>query len=271
MTFNFVPKGCPGCGADLEWRNHDLYCPNRDCPAKDSSILMHWLSSMGRRDMLGVGDCLLDAVVDYYGWKSVYDIYCSPPQEGSWAGMIKMDGMGESKLQLVGQTIRNLTKTPVAFPIFLEALGIKGIGYKIARILDRDTNLRQCLEEDTRQNLNIAQAKGLGESILQAVLDNWAYMHNMYIHTWEMLQDCSDREAQAVPAEGKLKVCITGKANDGLTRKQFYDRYADSIEEASIASCDYLVCNQPSNSSKIKTAKAKGIKVITEDELKALL
>lgn len=42
-------------------------------------------------------------------------------------------------------------------------------------------------------------------------------------------------------------------------------------ENASISSCDYLICNTPSDSNKFKKAIEKGVKIISEQELIELI
>lgn len=271
MSFKFVPQVCPACNHPLEWKNHDLYCVNPNCSNVHSSGLYQWISVVGLRDFKGVGPSLLDAIIYYFGWSSVEDVYSSPAEEQDFIKLLSVDGIGESKVELVRQVIDNLTKISMPFSVFLIGLNLKGLSSKIALTLEQKSNLETCIQENTRQFLNITEIKGLGESIKQTILSNWDYICKIY-NTTAGLHSKQTKPAEAVaePAKEKLKVCITGKANDGLTRTQFYEKYKEHIQEASVASCDYLVCNAPSNSSKIKTAKAKGIKVITEEELTEL-
>lgn len=266
MSFKFVPQVCPACNHPLEWKNHDLYCVNPNCSNVHSSGLYQWISVVGLRDFKGVGPSLLDAIIYYFGWSSVEDVYSSPVEEQDFIKLLSVDGIGESKVELVRQVIDNLTKISMPFSVFLTGLNLKGLSSKIALTLEQKSNLETCIQENTRQFLNITEIKGLGESIKQTILSNWDYICKIYNITAD-LHIKQTKPAETQESSSKLKVCITGKANDGLTRTQFYKKYKEHIQEASVASCDYLVCNAPSNSSKIKTAKAKGIKVIAEEEL----
>ena len=272
MSFNFVPTKCPTCGSELEWKNHDLYCMNLTCPGKAYGSLYHWVKILGQRDIMGVGDSLITSIVSYYGWQSVYDIYeKNPPTEDNCKGMLSIDGIGEAKLEIIRQIIRNLTKVPQSFTGFLVGMNLKGISYNIAHDLEFQTNLEECIKTNTPEILNVTQVKGLGEAVLQTLNENWDNLLNLYRLTEGLHIQKTSAEAVAEPAKEKLKVCITGKANNGLTRSQFYKKFENSIVESTVNTCDYLVCNAPSNSSKIKTAKAKGIKVITEEELEKIV
>lgn len=272
MSFNFVPTNCPTCGSKLEWKNHDLYCVNLTCPGKAYGSLYHWIKIVGQRDIMGVGDSLITSIVSYYGWQSVYDIYeKNPPTEDNCRGMLSIDGIGEAKLEIIRQIIRNLTKVPQSLTGFLVGMNLKGISYNIAHDLEFQTNLEECIKNNTPEILNVTQVKGLGEAVFQTLNENWDNLLKLYRLTEGLHIQKTSAESVAEPAKEKLKVCITGKANNGLTRSQFYKKFENSIVESTVNSCDYLVCNVPSNSSKIKTAKAKGIKVITEEELEKIV
>lgn len=273
-SFNFVPSLCPACGSRLEWKSHDLRCMNLACPGKACGSLYHWIKTVGQRDIMGAGDSLIAAIVSYYGWQNTEDIYRkSLPTEENCLGMLSMDGMGEAKLETVRQIVRNLTKVPMPLTGFLVGMGLKGISYKTAHSLESQTNLEECIKNNTPEILNVAQIKGLGEAALQTLNENWGRILTLYNLTerLHMQRTPLPAEAAAGPAKKKLKVCITGKANNGLTRSQFYEKYRGHIAESPVSSCQYLVCNAPSSSSKIKTAKAKGIKVVTEDELQKII
>ena len=266
MSFNYVPSQCPICSSPLSWKNHDLYCTNPDCSRKASANLYHWMSNVGRRGLLGIGDSLISSIVEFYGWNTLQDIYSSPIEIDSCEGMTSMEGIGESKIMLIKQVLRNLLKEPQSFTGFMASLNIKGISYTIGHLLEVSSNLEECLKNNTK---DIFQYNG--NAVKQSILDNWNYILRIYRLT-EKLHLPSVKPTEDSPKEdNRIKVCITGKANDGLTRSQFYEKYKSHIVESSVSSCDYLVCNAASNSSKIKTAKAKGIKVITENELQDII
>ena len=274
MSFNFVPTNCPTCGSKLEWKNHDLYCMNLTCPGKAYGSLYHWIKIVGQRDIMGIGGSLITSIVSYYGWQSVYDIYeKNPPTEDNCRGMLSIDGIGEAKLEIIQHIVRYLTKVPQSLTGFLVGMNLKGISYNIAHDLEFQTNLEECIKNSTPEILNVTQVKGLGEAVLQTLNENWDSLLKLYRLTEGLHIQKSPVSAESVaePAKEKLKVCITGKANNGLTRSQFYKKFENSIVESTVNTCDYLVCNILSNSSKIKTAKAKGIKVITEEELEKIV
>ena len=181
MSFNFVPTACPTCGSKLEWKNHDLYCMNLTCPGKAYGNLYHWVKIIGQRDILGVGNSLITSIVTYYGWHSVSDIYeKNPPTEDNCRGMLSADGIGEAKLEVIRHIIRYLTKVPTSLTGFLVGLNLKGISYNIAHDLEFQTNLEDCIKNDTPQKMNVTQVKGLGEAVLQTLTENWENITNLY-------------------------------------------------------------------------------------------
>lgn len=264
MTFNYVPKVCPSCNSELAWKGRDLYCLNPACPEHKKLILLHWLKLVGCREVKGIANSLLQAIVDSTGWESVFDVYeagYNVKNIDTWDNMLALPGIGEAKLNLVKQLRDNLL-APVPLDLFLEGMNIEGISNKTAKVLSQSSNLEQCLKDNTKDKLQVTHLPNIGESVNSLLLKYWDSLVRMYNNTTHLQQEKKPAEPSS-----KLKVCITGKANDGLTRAEFFKKYEQYIEEASVSSCDYLVCNAESNSSKIKQAQKKGIKVITENEL----
>ena len=71
------------------------------------------------------------------------------------------------------------------------------------------------------------------------------------------------------PLSGK-SFCITGKLTDPRRNiEKLIERYGGSV--TSINSCNYLICNQQSDSSKYSTAIEKNIPIISESDFKKML
>lgn len=265
MTFNYVPKVCPSCKTELVWKGHDIFCLNPVCPERKKHTLLHWLKFIGGRGIKGIASSLLQAIVDSTGWESVFDVYeagYNVKNIDNWDKMLALPGIGEAKLDLVKQLRDNLL-APVPLELFLEGLNIEGISAGTAKMLAEQSNLEQCLKENTKEKLQILHILNIGDHVNGILLKYWDILVRMYNNTAHPQQ----RKITVVKPFNKLKVCITGKANDGLTRAEFFKKYEQHIEESPVTSCDYLVCNAESNSSKVKQAQKRGIKIITENEL----
>lgn len=112
----------------------------------------------------------------------------------------------------------------------------------------------------------LIQVKGLGSkkvaSIIKGLKENKNLLENFIALTGAVTENIG-------PLSGK-SFCITG----ALTKpRKAYEQVIEKFggENASISSCDYLICNTPSDSNKFKKAIEKGVKIISEQELIELI
>ena len=63
----------------------------------------------------------------------------------------------------------------------------------------------------------------------------------------------------------KIKICITGKLESGLTKSEFYQKYSDKVIESNVNDCDFLICNK-AGSSKARKAESLGKSIISEND-----
>ena len=106
-------------------------------------------------------------------------------------------------------------------------------------------------------------------NVKRSILDKWDQLHKISQY-WNIYHESNDDDQPEESNLNLIKVCITGRLAFG-TKKKFYEYYKNKIVESDINNCDYLICNQDKGSSKLKTAQAKGIKIVTEDELVQLI
>ena len=247
---------CPECGKPLVLDGADLICENPDCKAKEYQRVYQWMTYLGAVD--GAGWSLFNSMIEYGHIDHIRDLYY---KEIDWSGMIGVEGMGQSKLDLVYKIIRKLHQ-PMKFNWILVASNIKGVSSSNAKKLCDETNLLDCLYNDTPELFSVDNAKGLGWSIRESIIENWKILQeNIKL----VIIEESEPE-EIIDNSNKLKICVTGKLDCG-TRSQFFELYKDCAVETDIKNCDYLVTNNPnSGSSKNRTAIELGKKVITEQE-----
>jgi len=112
----------------------------------------------------------------------------------------------------------------------------------------------------------LIQVKGLGEIKVKSVIKG-------LIENKELLKTLMATGVSFVVEKGPLtgkSFCITGSlSKPRKAYEQIIEKFGGS--NTSISSCNYLICNEPSDSNKFQKAKDKGVKIITEQELISLI
>ena len=92
----FVPPNvCPTCGTDAVSEEIFVYCPNPTCPDQVRERLRHF-ASRGAMDIDGMGEVLVDQVVDKLGVRSPDDLFRLDVEE-----LAELDRMGEKSAERV--------------------------------------------------------------------------------------------------------------------------------------------------------------------------
>ncbi len=124
-----MPAKCPECGSEVvrepgavAWR-----CINVDCPARLKESVLHF-ASRGVMDIDGMGEVLVDQLVDRGLVKSVADLY-----ELTVEDLAGLERMAEKSAKKVHANIQASRKRPL--PRVLNGLGIPMVGERTAQIL----------------------------------------------------------------------------------------------------------------------------------------
>ena len=102
-------------------------CVNTDCPARLKESILHF-ASRGVMDIDGMGEALVDQLVDRGLVKSVVDIY-----HLSAAQLMDLDRMGKKSAEKLLANIERSKELPL--PRVLNALGIRFVGERTAQLL----------------------------------------------------------------------------------------------------------------------------------------
>jgi DNA ligase (NAD+) len=124
-----MPAACPVCGGRVVREEGEAAsrCINTNCPARLKESILHF-SSRGVMNIDGLGDVLVDQLVDRGMVQSVADIY-----DLTLAQLVSLDRMGAKS---AGNVIRNIDKSKRnPLPRVLTALGIRFVGERTAGFL----------------------------------------------------------------------------------------------------------------------------------------
>jgi DNA ligase (NAD+) len=158
-----MPEKCPVCGGKIVREEGEAAsrCINTNCPARLKESILHF-ASRGVMNIDGMGDALVDQLVDRGLVKSVADIYDLTVDK-----LTELDRMGRKS---AGNIIRNIEKSRQnPLPRVLTGLGIRFVGERTAVFLAEAFASLDKIEEATLDELQAAEEVGpkVAESIRQ--------------------------------------------------------------------------------------------------------
>ncbi|HEX8814463.1 MAG TPA: NAD-dependent DNA ligase LigA [Terriglobales bacterium] len=260
-----VPTKCPVCGTPVVRSEGevDYRCVNANCPAKLRETILHF-ASRGVMNIEGMGDALVNQLTDRGIVKNVADIY-----ELNREKLLSLERMGEKSAQNILDEIEASKKLPLERVIF--GLGIRFVGERTAQFLAEHFGSMDALMKADAEELQ--QVDEVGPRIAESIEEFFAIKAN---------QELIQRLAKAgVTLTGKKKqrgTALAGKTFvlTGTLLRFTRDEAKKLIEDAggrvsgSVSKkTDYVVAGSDAG-SKLDKARELGVKVIGEDEMKAL-
>ena len=263
------PRQCPVCGFDAVRPEGEAVrrCSNPDCPAKIKARVMYY-SSRKALDIEGLGDVLVETLVDKGMIKDVADLYSLKAEEIS-----NLDRKGDkSAAKLMEQIEASKTR---GLQRLLYGIDIRHVGERYAKILANHYRDIDRLAEASVEELDAIHEIGL--TVAESVYE-W-FRNPRHIDLIDRLKAAGvmmkvDGSATASFDErfqGKTFV-LTGKL-ENFTR----DEAARLIEErggrvsSSVSKkTDFVVAGSDSG-SKLTKAEGLGVKVVDETEFESMI
>jgi DNA ligase (NAD+) len=242
-----APIICPKCKEQLQRVGVDLMCPNSDCPTKVASRIVGFLDVIGIPD--GLGPTYLEKW--YSKCKNMTEFINMIKTTEKFEDVEKELGTHYGKLvwKMI-EKVKLILTEGVTVEDFWKMTRIPGLGDSASRKM-ANVNPFTLTEDDIESlpdiPINVRQQ-------LEWNMDIWQELSAL-IPIYENKK-----------IEVKMKIAITGKMS--LPRKEFVRILKNNnIIEAGIGKdTNYLVCNEPSGSSKYKFAKDNAIPIVTEKE-----
>ncbi len=276
-----MPTTCPACGTPVVSRLREegkpelgaeatVRCPNRECPAQVMGRILYFASRPAMAiDKLG--ESLVQQLTGRGLVKDVADLY-----DLDEAKLTGLERMGKKSAQNVLSAIEASRERTL--DRLVGGLGIPGIGQiagrQIAEVAGTLADLLAWSPEEAREK--VGGIHGFGAKMVEAVVTFLQDPAERQI--MEKLRDRNVGRAQpkhAVATDGPLvgkTFCVTGV----LTRKR--EEVHDLLRAAGATVHDsvkkdtsYLVAGDKTGKTKLDQAKKFGAKVITEEEMDALL
>lgn len=269
-----IPSVCPSCGKPVTIKNDNgremLYCTNRYCKA----ILNDKISNFATREamnIVGISEERLRSLMDMGYITSFESLYRLKNHRNE---IVKVKGFGESSIDNLINAIEVSKKCQLINIII--AIGIPGIGKSAARTIAKHCEATGA-ENTFQEFINLAMS-GFDWSVLQEIGQTTSDNINSYVaDNYEDIQPLVDIIEIEKPQKSGLSqiyngktFCITGKLVEFDNRNALiYDieTKGGTVVSSVTSKTQYLITNdKTSSSSKNKTAKKYGTKIISELE-----
>lgn len=264
-----LPTACPVCGSEVARADDEAIARCSGglyCAAQRKESVKHFASRRAM-DVEGLGAKLVDQLVDAGLVKDAADLYRLGEEQ--LAGLERMGAKSAANLVAALEKSKSTT-----LPRFLFALGIRDVGEATAAALaSHFGSLELLIEADLEQ---LTSVPDVGPVVAQRVLGFFREAHNRDVidalrNGGVHWPDVQVQRAGAPPLAGKTFV-ITGTLSS-MSRGDAQDRIRTLGGKATgsvSARTDYLVAGAEAG-SKLKKAEALGVRVLSEDEFRAML
>ncbi|PCJ28461.1 MAG: DNA ligase (NAD(+)) LigA [SAR86 cluster bacterium] len=262
-----LPKNCPACRSVIEKDGEVLYRCSAGiiCPAQRKEAIKHF-SSRSAMDIDGLGDKLVELMVDEGVIESVADVYAIKAEQIS-----ALERMGDKSAANLIKAIEKSKQTTL--PRFLFGLGIREVGEATAlQLVNYFGDLDKIISADTD---SLEQVPDVGPVVAQHVSvffnndENLTLLRRLqeYGIIWpkvEVSDNVKPLNKQIYVLTGTLELMPRSEAKSRLIA--LGAKVAGSVSKNT--SC---VVAGPGAGSKLSKAEELGVKVINEKDFLALL
>jgi DNA ligase (NAD+) len=262
-----MPANCPVCGGRVvrEEGESARRCVNVDCPARLKESILHF-ASRGVMNIDGVGEALVDQLVDRGLVKSVADLYQLTADD-----LLTLERMGAKS---ASNLLVNLARSKMnPLPRVIAALGIRFVGERTAKLLAEALGSMDALAAASVEELQGVEEVGpkVAESILQFFREprNCELVEKLRAASLDFAYE-PERPAGG-PLQG-LTFVLTGTLPT-LSREMaraMIERAGGKVAGSVSKKTNYVVAGEDAG-SKLEKARSLGITVVDELELRRLL
>jgi DNA ligase (NAD+) len=259
-----MPDACPVCGSAVVHAEGEVArrCLNSSCPARLKESLSHF-AARSVMDIDGLGEALVDQLVDSGLVKSIADVYRLRLDQ-----LLKLDRMGEKSASKILANIDATRKRPVER--LIAGLGIPFVGERTAQILGRTFGGIDGLVQADEEALQSAEE--VGPKVAQSICGFFLEPHNRELV--EQLRAAGlqfQGEIRKRPASGALAgltFVLTGTLAT-MSREQAKARIeaAGGKVTGSVSKKTSVVAAGLDAGSKLDKARELGIEIWTEAQL----
>ncbi|MBN1488184.1 MAG: NAD-dependent DNA ligase LigA [Anaerolineae bacterium] len=261
------PEVCPSCGEALVHPEGEVAytCVNTTCPAQRVQKLIYFTHVL---DIEGLGERTAEQLVERGLVTAPSDLYTLDREK-----LLELEGFANKKADNLLEAIATAKKQP--FASVLAALGIRGIGLTVAKLLAQHFNSLDALATASEESL--AGVEGIGPITAQNIKAWFSRKHNQ-----EMVEklraaglnlatgETGTPESADQPLAG-LTFVITGTLSQPRdTIKTWIESLGGKITGSVSKKTSYLIAGEDPGGNKYTKAQQLGIPIIDEAALKTL-
>ncbi|MHB8231726.1 MAG: NAD-dependent DNA ligase LigA [bacterium] len=263
-----LPDSCPCCGSDVVIDGAARRCMNElSCPCQIKGAITHFASKRAM-DIEGLGEKIVDKLVETGLIKNIAGIYYL--KKGELSGL---EGFGEKSEENLFNSIEKSKN--ISYDRFIYALGIRHVGEHIADLLVKYFGGIDGIKSASVEELS--SKFGIGEEIAKSIYNFFRIKSNTAVIEMLFKAGVSPYIAGVSNAAENSKVfgksfIFTGGLT-GFTRDEAENtikKMGGVIEKTVKKSLDYVVAGGEPGSKYDKAVKLK-LNIIDEDKFKELL
>jgi DNA ligase (NAD+) len=262
-----MPSKCPVCGGKVVREEGEAAsrCINTNCSARLKESILHF-ASRGVMNIDGVGDALVDQLVDRGMVESVADLYLLTVE--------RLTGLERMGKKSAGNIVRNIERSKDnPLPRVLTALGIRFVGERTAVFLAEAFGSLDAIAAAGVDDLQLAEEVGpkVAESVYQFFREprNRQLVERLRAAGLQFTYEST--RPKAGPLRG-LTFVLTGTLPN-LSRddaKRLIESAGGKVSGSVSKKTSYLVAGDEAG-SKLTKAQELGIRIVTEEELLDLI
>lgn len=265
-----MPEHCPECATPLEKNGAHHFCPNRNCPARQLGLLVHFTGKSGL-DIDGLGEQTLRTLMDKFGITTPAMLLGF-----EWTRLVGVEGFGEKKVAQIVHGLAAARTRPL--DQVLGALGVEGLGRRSAEALIAggfDTPERILETAAAGRWQDFAAAEGFGEVLGRQLVTEFDAPALRELITMLREQGFT-MQAAAAPAAGVFAGqtwCVTGSFAAFKPRdraKAEIKKRGGRVVDAVSGGTTHLLAGEKAG-SKLARATELGVRIVSEEEFLALL
>lgn len=278
------PATCVVCGSATQRRQSSIKgvikigavteCSNPNCEAKSYGKLKTFIKKV---DILGIGDAVLDAMVESGMVRSIPDLYRINPE--TLAKLNAGTMVGKKRADSIVKEIQN--KRKLTIDLFLGSLGIQHLGRRRVQIIRENVeakahtnifnNISSWLDGKLIEYRESAGVPGIAEAI-QIGIDRQKNMILDLLKEVEIVEAPKKAESTSGILSGK-SFCLTGTMSRKRSEieKDIIARGGLVLKDVASKDVVLVQADPSSSSSKSKKANKVGAKIISEEELNTLI
>ncbi|HET9319508.1 MAG TPA: NAD-dependent DNA ligase LigA [Bryobacteraceae bacterium] len=261
-----IPRHCPVCGGKIvrEEGESASRCINTNCPARLKESILHF-ASRSVLNIDGMGDVLVDQLVDHGMVSSVADIYDLTIEK-----LAQLDRMGRKSAANVMRNIENSRQSPL--PRVIQGFGIRFVGERTALFLAEEFGDLDKIASAKPDELQKAEEVGpkVAESIYQFFREPRNQELVERLRSAGLQFEYRVRRRPTGPLAG-LTFVLTGMLSISREEvKQRIEAAGGKVIGTVSKKTDYVVAGEEPG-SKLDKARELGVEVIDEKKLIDLL